>query len=385
MITYLTKLYNWLDKNNFKKLAQEVKDLGSDTEEYAEPWHQEVVEELNKKDEESLKNLEDKYFLNETEFRKNINDYLNNSDYYVPANKINNILKNEGFNTVFQSENIVAGKGAFGIVLKGTYQGKPAVAKVETNYDDYPKETSNWMQILKSKETMPAEYKKHIPNIFKLNLGKYEAEGKNPLYYSVIIMEELFELSVDMKGLLTGNFSALQHVNNLLKDQDFIDSLASKLWNYLKFWMRRYQDEYDITYPSIENISHILSQKDEGNFYFARNKAEKITEEVKGINNITKERADRRWQSINQGLVESTNNLIRSALSTYNFPYNHEAYKDDGVWAAFPETKTFFETLMYIKNNANLSWRDLHTGNVMMDRDGNLKIIDVGLYERNLE
>jgi hypothetical protein len=43
-----------------------------------------------------------------------------------------------------------------------------------------------------------------------------------------------------------------------------------------------------------------------------------------------------------------------------------EMYK---FWESAPETKKYFETLVAMVKELGLGWEDVHTGNIMMDRD----------------
>ena len=44
------------------------------------------------------------------------------------------------------------------------------------------------------------------------------------------------------------------------------------------------------------------------------------------------------------------------------------------------EFEEFYEFLKYIRNKYDISWRDLHSSNIMIGSDGNYKLSDVGLF-----
>jgi hypothetical protein len=377
MKNILKKLNYSLKKNNLYREAQEIKDL----EEYAEPWHQDAVEEFGdeiipESDEDALKDLEEKYTYNRYDTLKNINEYFKDDPYMHysldEAEIIQNILDRENFKSLEQSRNFVAGKGMFGIVLRGVYQGKPAVIKIETSATrPVVKEINNWVNILKLKNFMPPEYKKHIPEIYKLNSGKINSEELD-VYYSVIIMEELFKLSDDLNDFLSnqGNLF-VKSMKDKLSEPGLIHNLASLIFeklnkiNFLKFKL-----------PSVNEISAKLIENIDNHYDMAS-----------GICKIMHEKNEK----IDHYTISDFNQEIIYVLKTYfsksiEFPTQHLFFDklEKSTWGDFPETKSLLEFLVYIKNNANLSWRDLHTGNIMMDRDGNLKIIDVGLYEENM-
>lgn len=50
------------------------------------------------------------------------------------------------------------------------------------------------------------------------------------------------------------------------------------------------------------------------------------------------------------------------------------------IFYSMAETKTLMQTLEFLNWELNMPWTDLHQENLMQDRDGNLKIIDIGLY-----
>jgi hypothetical protein len=372
----LIKLKKWLIKNNYHKISQEIKDL----EEYAEPWHQEVIEELNKKDEESLKNLEDKFKSSPKDLKESLDEFYKNVDQsYVRVTNdieieiIHNILEKENFKPLYLNANLVAGKGTYGLVLKGVYQGNQAVIKIEIGLQDRPpdREINNWEKILNVKNMMPNDLRKHIPNIYKLNSGVIDKEllkhSYRDVYYTVIIMEELFKISKDMDEFLNGFSKRFigQMVNQILDNPELIVEVSKKIYDELNGDNRpsdfNINNIFKIIYTNLENASnlHKLITKIVSNIFNLLDPNNKIS--------------DRNMLVLRGSIRDEIGKLLN------NFPSDEEYHSL--IWEKIPETKTLMEALKFLKQNTGLSWFDQHTGNIMMDRDGNLKIIDVGLWK----
>ncbi len=149
----LNNLIQFLYQNNLLKEAQQVENL----QEYAEPWHEEAVNEFG-----SEPISEEDYF--KQNFQDNENPYLNDVR--------KKILEKHNFQ-IFLDENTLLGTGAFGRVFKGVYQGKPAVAKIIVKNYGIPqqvadmayKEAKVWNQILQAKQSLPPDLQSFIPTI----------------------------------------------------------------------------------------------------------------------------------------------------------------------------------------------------------------------------
>ncbi len=71
------------------------------------------------------------------------------------------------------------------------------------------------------------------------------------------------------------------------------------------------------------------------------------------------------------------NNINRKDTEEYEAMEYNQDKKEPIINIEFQE---FYEFLKYINDHYNISWRDLHSSNIMIGTDGNYKLSDVGLF-----
>jgi hypothetical protein len=375
-MTKLLKLYNWLHKNNFKKLAQEIKDLDTDTEEYAEPWHQEAVEEFG---DEIIPELDEDPLDKQT---------LQIKNQFIP---ISGKTEREAFQEIAAKEDFkiietgskptIAGRGGYGIVFRGVYQGKPAVAKIILG-DLGAQEIDNWDTIQRASKSAVPELKPYLPIIYKINTESEEEDSNSNPYinnYSIVIMEELLPISDHITEQIYSERPF--GVFDLAKDEELLWSLANV---YFKYLVQTFDD-----LKRTEVFNWLLSVdfkliKDRhlvvGNLpsFFNLKIFEKIQEKYPFKEQIRKVRSHPIYNGFDSVLSDEILKFFRQRL-----PPDFTNVDEGKHLEYLPETKGLIKALKKLTEMTGLGWADLYMPkNLMMGADGNLKIIDVGIYEQ---
>tara|TARA_R110002110_G_scaffold31794_2_gene111415 strand:- start:723 stop:1241 length:519 start_codon:yes stop_codon:yes gene_type:complete len=155
MYKQLDELQRYLIKNNFLEeltaLRLMLKKADEEPDEYDEPWHQEVVEEL---DEQEFYNPEDTIGFTEEEIGEE--DRLKD---------LSSFLKNRNIKILKQ-----IGQGAYGRVYRGVYQGSPVAIKIANMTADY----EVWEKIHDSMGAFSEGLKGIIPKVYDIFSGEKE-------------------------------------------------------------------------------------------------------------------------------------------------------------------------------------------------------------------
>lgn len=301
-------------------------------------------------------------------------------------------LKEANLIPVHADGKTLIGRGYFGRVYNVIWKGKPAVAKVGTKSD-----AEAWSAILRVKERIPAEYHKHIPQI-------YEVIKKDS--YSIIVMKKLLPMSKRLvRDWSTGreegegvsqtiaDFERLYGRQSLIEHLDYhIGYLLPKGW------------ERSISIPTIEKIKDALKDKDplptlsdlkksfpglHASSYRQELVSEKINYWITGLKKAfesansdfinTKEE----WEK--ERIYLTLESYVRQFIGHYvphnlsrSFPDNPRD-KDDR--ALPPEFQSFHNFLLEL-NKLNIAWSDLGRGdNTMIDPDTKeIVLTDVGNF-----
>lgn len=198
MIEKLQKLSMWLKNNNLFSYSQKVMEI----KDWDEPWHEEAVKEFG---DEPIS--EDEYLEKEISQKIDRKDYkrLKYIHYDFEIDITEKILEENKIHLVSVGEKPALINGGYnGKVFRVIYRGKAAVAKVTLADDGY--EVTKWRYLLNNSKTLSPEVKKHIPEIHGLItdsitfMNRYDRE--QTIRYFIIIMEELYPLPPDIKGLM---------------------------------------------------------------------------------------------------------------------------------------------------------------------------------------
>lgn len=390
MRRYLIQLSKSFKELGLNKFAQKVEELSD----FDEPWHKEIIEEFGEHP-----TSEDEYF-EENFFREN-----------TLADICEGIMAQEGFKHYSGAEDggSLLGTGAFGSVYYGIYKGKEAAAKIVAStygpggYQE--SESEIWNKILDAKKQMSPEKAKHIPDIYYSNSGRYiEPIYHDVLYYDFIVMERLYPLDARVIEAITdpgtipdpsGEGVATEYtkvLNLLKKDEEFLYRLLKHILSEMKKvdFVRgigkispeeMLKEYFNIKADSsLNEIAEHMS-----NFVF-----EKIKPDVQEYYGFNDQQLNVVFEDIKGEFVLGFNNLFSmkdmpSSFDEQFYSKNHtgELIESPGfnpVWEESPYTRGVFKMLRELLQDFGIAWDDLHIDNLMQDKDGNLKIIDVGLY-----
>lgn len=386
----LVSLHNWLKKAGLDKSAQMVKGLTQEevkpeinNEEMSdEDWHNEVINEYG-----SEPISEDEYLMNEMGVQLKPDDYSDyGAKYHIDLNNVfNDILKQHNIAVVsIGGKSPILGSGVYGSVIDVIYKGKPAVAKIIIKRDDAPEnEANNWKHVLNNMDKFTPEQIKHLPIIYdiiqdEIESYNYKYGGYNIFEYSMIIMEKLFPVPKEIESLFdSGNIEQdAKSLDFALKDEETIYEIALSISQYIQAQLNKRGSTIKLTEKNIQDIFQILLSK-------VSAPITKDKEEWKSI--MTKLIIDYLQRTFNQRFdslsIDIRTVIARAIDETSEFPpYEHAYSARHKKWDILPETKNFISALKTMADELDLSWTDLHQRNIMINADGNLKIIDIGLY-----
>ena len=370
----LKKLYAWLKANSHYKAAQQVQQL---SDEWAEPWHEEVVKEYGDEiPEEDIPEEKDVSLPHGMEAELDY-DTKHFEDVLL-------VLKKEGLPPISTSGgSAVLGSGAYGVAVKTIYNGMPAVVKAIIDPpDNEADDIGAWKKIIDATKSMPPEFAKHVPAIYYMNKGsiKRDDDWYGDINYEVIVMEELYPLNKSMEMLFRGYNK--KQFDSLFMNEDYLYKVAQTIVNTI---VKKSKNEGMRDVPNI-NVSEIFKLIN-GKTIDSRD----MTQDI--MHYLRSNHSDILYYVPDEYLEIRIKNDIRQNMSAPEAPadwFAHLTRKDGSFeegpffshfWESIPETGMFFKTLISLAKNFNIGWADLAPRNIMMDKDGNLKIIDVGLYE----
>jgi hypothetical protein len=266
------------------------------------------------------------------------------------------------------------GAGSYSEVFEVSYKGRLAVAKVTTTARDF-----NNMLTLDSLKKQLGEDAKHLPVIFDSFITKTPYRT-----YYIIIIEKLEPLDT--------------HLKNMLFPQRYKGDQGKSKYNTIK------NDPVDIIEKAIEHVTHsyawtqidkntqtkilemmdsairksIVSSENPNQFKF---NLEYIT------NNFLKSlEKEPNYSSISR-VVYDIPYFVDKAMQ-YNLDFPTESISDENEnenvkhFQQIPESKSFMNFLVKLKNNFNIHWGDLHFNNMMIRPETkDLVISDSGLFD----
>jgi serine/threonine protein kinase len=400
----LIKLSKWLSNSSYFKEAIAVEKIQKDWEDAAREF--------------GSKPISEEQYLKENISRP--------ARTFLTANEARNIeiLNQYGFQVLdAEGRSPFLGGGAFGKVYRGTYKGLPTVAKIITDFNIsrhfrlrgqnleaatnlIENEVDNWKKILAAKEHLPPHLKKHIPITYELIeekiptvLAEKQELNSDVQTIKIIIMEELSQLPEDLLARISGPFFVSsregfqnKRIADLVTDPDFLYEASKTFVDILNKRISTYRDQTVLKYvPEIitpqavhkiflENISNLKEMVLGDTSFEIRNLiVKKIFQYLflnlkYYINDIKKE-------DIETELGYAIKHAIYNSFLPREVPYS----ADEGKYIAphlkhEPEVKGLVELLLTLRDQFGIKWRDVRADNLMMGKDGNLKIIDVGLF-----
>ncbi len=348
----IKSLILWLQNHSFFKEAQQLEEVSEEPKEWSEPWHEEAVKEFDQPF-ETLDEMENK--------QENLIEVI------FPQ-----ILHKEGFKVISAGTEYLGG-GMHGQVYDGIYQGHQAAAKLiihdSNNLEKMTAtpEVTNWKFILNNINKLPANLKNHIPQIYHLN-----ADCLNEICYEIIIMEKLYPLSKQIQSIIQGFGQEHERVmKDYLNNDNFLYYLADKIKKSL--------DSLTDFPQNIINASKLQEYLSHMDLSFAATNYKSLTPVI--VKYFMSLEPMLNWiqqdpQSNQHYLSWGVNRAIHQ-IFTESFPRNYTP--NIPLPARTPELKGLYKTLISL-HNLGLDWNDTHYQNIMQDKDGNIKLIDVGNF-----
>lgn len=395
-----------------KKLAEELERLGypdvsSKLDHLSESFEDRYSEEIEEFGSEPISERE---YL-----RENISARPPDENSPIPADlqmrMYHKILDDIGFEPVQLTNfcSIEIGKGCYGTVFSGIYDGKDAAVKIDLE-PEQSTEIQAWQKIIDIKQNLPEKFKKYIPGIYalvknkKINLGGQEDPDKD-LNYSAVIMERLYPsdknilslLKIDKDGhlgIVTDSFTSFSgwaKVSDAIYNR-LTRGYYNKDFSYKKIVSKEhFKNLYpiDIDIKSKEQLASALAQKiqklilADGKFYYQKFRGDRDA-----------------YLEFSHNLLEDVTLDIMSCFKNFKanleyFPinyddFNQEEYNEYGelepgfnkrIWGEEPNLRGLYEFLSYLAERHNIIFQDMHDKNIMQNLDGDFKIIDLGLWD----
>lgn len=356
---FLHKLSQWLYSQQLFKEANEVDEILNQPN-YEEDWHEEAVKEFGSEP------------ISEEEYAdQNIKTNLPKAPYYGDSQEI---LDRVGFHILDSGgiKNSVLGSGAYGIVYRGSYKGKPAAAKIiKSRYG--LGEVNNWNKILNVADNLPPELRKHIPEIYLIQEGDINGEP-----YALVVMEELKPLNKNLHELLNAYQSSNKEnhysktMNKLFKDPEFMYELAKNIYQKIQ---DTYLFKYKMQQITPAEILKLLQQ----NLYEFSDMSRRE------MDNFMQRLLKDKYNLDSDDLLILQSAIFRATDSTFysnSIPMNEEELNQKPIWEMIPETKEYFRMLRTLKEYG-IDFEDQSPDNVLLGSDDNLKLIDVGEFYVN--
>lgn len=382
MKNLIIKLSKWLKNNHLHIEAQQIQDLSQ----YEEPWHEEAVQEFGGESISEEEYLRQHFKVPESDLGL-LNRPREEAEDIIDSDKkklVEQILEKENFVPVRAGgKESMIGRGSFGMVYRGVYQGQPAIAKLifeeNSDYSRQNDEVNNWNKILHMVSENP-RYKKYVPNIYKLNRDQIEIDGKIHKY-EIVIMEELYRLNWDFRRFLAQGYEIMErNTNMLLKNEEILYEIAEGLDEKIKLFTHIFKNvpreelQRNIK-DDILNIFKIMLSPPG----LTTETQEEISEKIA---DYYLQKYDLYFSESNSSFKYLISNRLRRTIYG-DLPMSYFSFWESGpYYRSSPETENIYKFLLVLAEDYGLRWTDLHEDNFMMDRDGNIKIIDVGLYKK---
>lgn len=280
-----------------------------------------------------------------------------------------NLLKSKGIVPVVAGDTDIIGKGSFGKVIRVVYKGKPAVAKIAFEINDrrateLNKDVENWKKILALKDQMPEDLRKHLPEVYLLEedsvkMGRYF--GDITENYQLIVMEELYPLSRGLKGIMNKGRHSVSSMGNVL--EDFISEFNEFIYH-----------EYNLPSISSARLMKLVSEDAWSSTVTATDIGRVLIEHLVKIYPTIN---NRQFEDIKRQifyLLDNDDNL--SDMGRMSFPVSGNM---QGTFKPTEEFSGLYAMLLWLREHG-VTWFDVKPANVMLGRDGNIKIVDVGAF-----
>jgi serine/threonine protein kinase len=344
---------------------------------------------------------------NTEEDSKHLRDLVSNPNIYERIMLKHDIIPHRSA----EGRSSKLGKGAFGTVIRGVYNGKPVAAKI-MDYND--KDIEVWNSIIEYKESLSEKHRRHLPEVYLLEqdqikvspseliprqLSYYYKEGNEYLPYSITAMEILRPIPKEVKDYFSDYFMEMnERPRVVLNSPEFMFGVlnnAVTLAIHQSYVEDRDHTE-DYIYQSGKGVGQISKE-------LATLLLKHLMEDSDYSLYVNKHIIDSYLAQIcsNCDIPVGLSRLVAKTFYSLkerakeSFPENYDSHsnipteieelgkskrKPDSSFKELPEFKTIIEMLEELYQRGVL-WSDLHAGNIMMrPSTGDLVITDVGNF-----
>jgi len=271
-------------------------------------------------------------------------------------------LSSNGIRLIKSGDLDIFSSGDYADVFNGVCDGKDCVVKIFTQRGG-SMDFDNWQAILNLKSEMPYEVAKHIPKIYK-TLKLSGVKIRIPTY--AIAMERLYPIHPDLKYLIADGWGNAFY-SDRLSSNIYKPALDENIYNIMNDIYKQFKKL--INNEQLKSLKSLIDE-----FYYS------YADNIIPINKLSHFIAVNIFKGKNKAYLKPLYNGITSILQKYSekIPYSSEFNNDNHNEIKL--IKPFYNALKWLDSNG-ISWGDLHDGNIMMDKDGTLKIMDIGSFE----
>ena len=247
-----------------------------------------------------------------------------------------------------EEDKILLGQGAFNKVYDVTYKNKHAVARISSSQDEV-----DALKMFESyKDVVPKKYAKHFPKVylyFEISVGS----RKNVTLFGAVV-EKLQELPPGLKHDLKSQFTINPHRLAVL-DRPTVISMAKQSSSDPKIQRRMVAFYFDEILPRVEKLS-----------------GKHIDYLDTVIDEILPATAEYR----------KFYNLLYLSQANEVIGINADEHERRNILAKKNPSKSVrqFNEFLNVLTEAGLEWDDMHSGNFMMRKNGDIVIVDPGAF-----
>ena len=271
-------------------------------------------------------------------------------------------LKSNGIQLISSGGFGVFSSGDYAEVFNGVCDGQDCVVKILTQREG-SMDFDNWQAILNLESKMPYEVARHIPKIYKtikLSGGRIRI----PTY--AIAMERLYPIHSDLKYLIADGWSNYYYSDKLLSNI-YKPALEENIYNIMNDIYKSFKEL--ISKNKLANLKSLIDE-----FYYSNaNNIIPIDRLSYFISiNIFKGKSKSYFRRLYDGIIAILKK--HSEKIPYSSEFNNDNHDEIKL------IKPFYNALKWLESNG-ISWGDLHDNNIMMDKEGTLKIMDIGSFK----
>ena len=357
----------------FEKYAQEVDGL-AEPEEWDEDWHESAVENLET---EERKRLEESALYLDKDKMNPAGSYVSGLDY--------EILSKHGLIPIEADGEAYLGNGRYGTVYNVIWNGKPAAAKLTM---DDESDANIWDKILAATKSPQME---SVANIFPEVYEVIRSHESSDLFsdfdsptYSIIVMEKLYPLPKEVAKVWggPGKVPRLGQSNVEYRDIYREDAISAEIQKSLAELLPGRSIELEL--PTIEELE-IEASRYETRSEIIGTMASSILNIIYEKNKIIEDDYSLRepvWYGVSD-YVGKLKPYLKREDNYRGVPDYYNIMEDDIEEVRKevpPEHLGVFDQLLKLQRMSGIRWHDLHSKNVMIDADGNIKVTDVGNF-----